>query len=152
MEKVLFLDLEETVIRSWDNPLFCNTDFILDVLKKENVKQVHIYSFAIYNDHDKEIFEKTMKAGLEQHLGVEILSWMSIKELMKKVFFYNGVVFDQNEFITVWGKVRSFHDFCSGEFSNMECILVDDVVPNSRFELPDKNLVIRTIKVPFKSH
>ena len=111
MEKVLFLDLEETVIRSWDNPLFCNTDFILDVLKKENVKQVHIYSFAIYNDHDKEIFEKTMKAGLEQHLGVEILSWMSIKELMKKVFFYNGVVFDQNEFITVWVKSSLFMTF-----------------------------------------
>jgi len=151
MDKILFLDLEETVIQSWDNPIFCNTDFILDILKQEQVKQVHIFSFAIYNDRDKKIFENTMKSGLEQHLGVEILSWVSIKELIEKIFNHTNTLFDENELITLWGKVRSFHDFCSSEFNNIECILVDDVVPNSRFDLFDKNLSIRTIRVPLSN-
>ncbi len=148
MEKILFFDLEETLIRSWNNPLFCNTQFIMELVKKEGTNKVHMFSFAIIDDSDKKIFEERYKEHIEKHFGIEIVTWQSIDEIMEEVFQFNGIVFDKFEFTSMWGKLKAFHDFCRNKFENKECILVDDVVPNSSFELPDKKLLIRTIKAP----
>lgn len=148
MNKVLFLDLEETLVKSWHDPVFCNTDFIKDIIEKEQTNQVHMFSFAIIDESDKKIFEDQFKKHLENHFEIEILSWMSIDEIMKEVFQFNGIVFEKFEFTTMWGKLKAFHDFCRNKFEDTECILVDDIVPNSIFEITDKNLIIRTIKAP----
>lgn len=148
MEKILFLDLEETLIVSWCNPIFCNTDLIKKILLKEETNRVHIFSFAIIDETDKKLFEERFKIKLENHFNIEILSWVSLDEIMTEVFQFDGIMFEKFEFTTMWKKYRAFHDFCRNKFENKECVLIDDTVPNSRLELLDKNLIIRTINIP----
>ncbi len=148
MNKIMFLDLEETLVKSWHDPVFCNTDLIKEILAVEEIKKVHMFSFAINDDSDKKIFEERFKKPLEKHFDIDIMSWMSIDEIMKEVFQFNGIAFEKFEFTTMWGKLKAFHDFCRNKFKDTECVLIDDVVPNSTFELTDKNLIIRTIHVP----
>lgn len=147
MRKVFFLDLEETIIISWSNTTLCNLELIKSIIKQEQVKFIGIFSFAIDNDKDKERFEKVLKPFLEAQLNVEIISWPSVEEIMKDVFKFNRTHFEKFEFTSIWGKLRAFQDFCRVNFINAECVLVDDVVPNSVLSLPDEELVIRTIKV-----
>lgn len=148
MKKLLFIDLEETIIRSWHDPTLCNVEFVKNIIREEKVEEIHIFSFAIFNQKDMDYFESNLKPFLETVLGVKILSWMSISELNKVIRRFTSVVLEDWELTDVWGKFRCFQDYCRAQFTNSDCILVDDVTPNSVFSLPDFNLVIRTIKAP----
>jgi hypothetical protein len=148
MNKILFLDLEETIIHSWYDPTLCNVDFVKKIIDTEKADEVHIFSYAISNQFDKDHFATNLKPFLESVLNVKIRSWMSIRDLNKILRKFSSVAVDDSELIDLWGKLRGFQDYCRSEYKNAECILVDDVVPNSTWELPDDNLIIRTIKVP----
>lgn len=147
-EKIIFLDLEETLILSWYDPIVLSVDFIKELLRNEGTSKVHIFSFAIANDTDKKTFELYIKKHIESHFDIEVLSWMSVDEIMREVYKHNRIVLERYEFTTMWGKLKAFHDFCNVRYANSDCVLVDDDVPNSTFSLPDKNLIIRTIQVP----
>jgi hypothetical protein len=151
MNKLVFLDLEDTLIKSafvitLNNIEFCNTEFIKETLLKEGTNKVHIFSFAIRDNSDKRIFEEKFKKPLEEHFSIEILSCLSVEEIMKDVFEFNSIEFEESEFTTIWGKLRAFHDYCNNNFTYTDCLLIDDTVPDSTFILNKKNLIIRTIK------
>lgn len=146
----LFLDLEETVIRSWTNPTLCNVHKIRQYIQKIRVSEISIFSFAIYNNEDKDYFERNIKEHIETALGVDIMEWPSVDEI-NSVFFNNyGIHFDRHEFINIWGKSRAFTDYCKATQSGV-CILIDDVVPNELlfvWERPSRTeIVIETINV-----
>ena len=111
MNKAVFLDLEETIIESWHDPLLCNVDKIREILRNEETEDIHIFSFVISGNRDKEIFKERLKPFIEEVLGVRILTWPSVEEIRQEVLSFNNVVFDPLELITVWGKLRAFHDF-----------------------------------------
>ena len=148
MEKLLFFDLEETLIVSLRNHTLVNKDFIKQIIEQEKTNQVHLFSFALSGEKEKTFFEKNLKGFLEDNFEIEILSWPSVEDIMKEAFKFNNNHFDQFEFSSLWGKTRAFHDFCQSKFTNAECVLVDDVVQNSTFILHDKQLTIRTIRSP----
>lgn len=148
MKKMMFLDLEETIIRSWQNPTLCNIDYMRYLLANEKVEEVHIFSFAIWNQADKDVFSQRLKPHLEEALGVRIRSWVSVPEVNKVLKQFTGIVMEDWEMINVWGKMRAFQDYCRSEYKDMECVLVDDVVPNTAFMVTDDRLMIRTIKAP----
>lgn len=148
MKKIVFLDLEETVIRSWGDPTLVNKDWIQYLLHQEQVQEVHIFSFAIFNQADKDRFSQQIKPFLENALEVRIRSWVSIAEINKIIRSFTSVVLEDWELTDVWGKMRAFQDYCRAQYKDTECVLIDDVVPNSTFLLSDDKLTIRTIKAP----
>jgi hypothetical protein len=69
---ILFLDLEKTIIHSWDDPILINEERIIDIIRRINPNQIGVYSFAIYNKNDLDIFQKTILFELECALHIKI--------------------------------------------------------------------------------
>jgi len=73
----VFLDLEETVIESWNNPdwLSLKVDIIrevINVLKRENTTvQLGLMSWAVFDDADKETFNRRFRGHIEDALQLE---------------------------------------------------------------------------------
>lgn len=149
MNKIVFVDLEETLIVSWFERVLCNVEKIKKFFKENNITEINIFSFAIDSQTDIIDFESPgFKDWLEREFEVKIISNPSTIEIMKVCFKHTGIRFDSLiEFKTMWGKTRAFHDFCQAQFNNCECLLLDDMVQNTTFINHDKNLIIKTIKI-----
>lgn len=148
MKRIVFLDLEETVIVSWQNPAMINIEKVRAFFRADKVTEVHIFSFAIDNDNDKQHFELSgMRKQIEDMLEIKIVANPSVQEIMRFCRKHTGNTFDMREFKLLWGKMRAFHDFCNANFKGCECWLLDDVVPNTTFTNHDNNTVIRTFQV-----
>ena len=67
MDKIIWLDLEETIISSWADFLSFSYNCIINekkirkFLRDNNIKEVNVFSFAIWNDKDKEVFVKDIR-------------------------------------------------------------------------------------------
>lgn len=148
MKKIVFLDLEETVIVSWHDRILCNIEKVKGVLDSLDIREVSIFSFAIDNQKDVDEFNTpSFKGQLEKALDVRIDFVPSVEEIMKSCFRFSGNDFQMYEFKSIWGKTRAFHDFCNAKFKDCECYLLDDVVQNTTFINHDKNLTIKTIRI-----
>ena len=131
----VFLDLEETIIESWGNPVLVNHQRINKFLKKLDITHVGIFSFAIWDENDKRNFDRFgIKDTIENALEVRINNVLTIPDIAKEVFWKQGMVISINEFITIWGKQRAFIDWAMMQprfdEGDMEFILIDDVVQN----------------------
>ena len=148
MKQHFFLDLEGTIIDSWDNRVFVNYSRVKDFLSQRMIKEVNIFSFAIWNEKDLNVFnQKDFKGWLEDALEVKIVSTPTVEDIKKVVQHHRGINWETHELISVWGKLRSFQDFCIACFENCSCTLLDDAVPNMTQVMHDSNLVIKTIDV-----
>lgn len=49
MDKFFYFDLEETVIESWTDPILVNKTTIERFIEENGIKDVHIFSAAIWN-------------------------------------------------------------------------------------------------------
>lgn len=151
-QKVFYFDLEETLITSWVDTLLCNKEKVDAFIKQHNVKEVHIFSAAIWDDYDKNIFEKNLKGWLEGVYNISIVSWPSMKDVWAKTN-WKTVKFDNvSEFIMIIGKKRMFEDWCKlMHHRDSHCILLDDSfeeeslinkVHNTIIEVVDINKVV----------
>lgn len=147
MDTLLFLDLEETVIESWQNPLLCNISKVKKFLADFDTKDVRIFSFAVWNENDRREFDFSIKGLLERAFDVNIVWCPTLEEITKEVASFTGCRWELHEISSVWGKHRTFIDFCTSQFSDIECVLLDDVVPNLELFNKDKNLKIRLVNV-----
>jgi hypothetical protein len=150
MVKKVFLDLEETIINSWNDKLFLHhVDKIRKWLDKNEIKEIHIWSFAIWDESDKQHFVTSrLMEDIETALGRPIISYYSVEEMQTKVEYYEGMIYDcRTEFMQINGKRWSFIKYCLGSHKDCECILIDDAVPNQTLIDHDKNLTIQLINV-----
>ena len=53
MKKVWFFDLEETIIRSWNDPILINKDRVTRFIEENGIKEITIFSAAIWHENDK---------------------------------------------------------------------------------------------------
>lgn len=138
-----FLDLEMTLIESWDLPVLINQDRI----KSLGIKEAIIFSFAIWNEKDIDTFNNTMKHKIEQFFDINIVHVLSLVDIVKGVSNFRPIIkdeFDLREFHT---KESAFVDFIRGtDRSLVECVLVDDMVEEMEMVL-NKEKKIRTINV-----
>lgn len=126
----VFLDLEDTIIRSWGEPDLMNAQKIRVWLDKHDVSELHIFSFAIWDHHDQVHFEKTMKMPLERVCGRDILSWMSVHEMQRASTDFTRLRWlDQRDFMQIRGKHGAFFDVCKATQKDAHCVLLDDAVP-----------------------
>lgn len=125
-----FFDLEETLIKSWSNPVLANYRRVQDFIARCGIKEIHVFSFAIYDAADQEVFVRELKPFLERALGVRILSWPSVDELLKQTIDLGGPAWTRVEYLNSWGKVRAFADHVRHHCLPGHALLVDDVVPD----------------------
>ena len=127
MKKIFYFDLEGTVIEDWHDPLLCNVQKVRDFIAKNEINEIHIFSAAIWNERDKNVFFKSMKQCLEGAFAVQIVSWPSMEEVWKNTQ-WKAVKFDDvMEMIAMIGKKRMFEDWCKWmHHKDSHCFLLDD--------------------------
>jgi hypothetical protein len=152
----VFLDLEETVIVSWHDRYFTNVQKVRDWLKEHQITEVGIFSFAIYNDADKEIFEKEIKVGLADAFGISITTWPSVLEMMKidtkftgdRWFDPRSVGQGVTDYINTRGKQQGFINFANAMYPDARNIaLLDDVVQDVTLTYRDTGRQIHLVNV-----
>jgi hypothetical protein len=109
----VWLDLEETIIDNWHDGQFkyCNIIKIKSFLANlpKQPEHLNIWSHAIYDEADKQHFDKYMRESLERELGYLIKEFPSVKEQMQIAKeFENFKYDDMHEFMQFNGKNLSF--------------------------------------------
>lgn len=148
VNKEFFFDLEETMITSWTDRCIINRDKIKNFIDANNIKSVNIFSFAIHDDNDRIDFIDNIQPELEDVFDIKIVNVPTVEDIQKIILLKTGNNFDKFELLSIWGKLKTFHDFIPFMFKrDIEAILIDDVVPNSVLVFKDKNIKIETINI-----
>ena len=63
-KRLVWLDLEGTIIESWYNTKLINIEKIKDLLDRFGVTEIGIFSFAIYNQTDITKFNDEVKGRI----------------------------------------------------------------------------------------
>lgn len=133
--ELFFLDLEETIIHSFSDPVLCNVQKIKSFLRMAEATEVHIFSYAIYNDADRELFDREIKPNIERALDIKVASCITVPEMVKADSDLTGLRFEKghevSEFIQLRGKKDGFINYVlsrGGDFKR--AVLIDDIVPD----------------------
>jgi hypothetical protein len=148
----IFLDLEQTVIDTWDSQCLINIERVSGVLKDHfaiGKTVMHIFSFAIWNDEDERNFRSDLEVRLMEALGLHTRFIVhSVDQIGSDLFRSTKVCWERNELITCLGKQGAFTDFCRAKFDrNVHCILLDDMVINSVTVDTDFSRIIQTVRI-----
>ncbi len=149
MEKnnLVFLDLEGTIIDTWENGSIGNSRVIKSFIDTLDVDCIYIYSFAIHDDNDKNDFKLRFQDKLEDLLDKKIYYVYSVEEVMKEILKDKKISLEKNQLLQVYGKDLSFDLFCNRKFKNKNCYLIDDMVPNKEIINFDSNNSIKYISI-----
>lgn len=154
MKKVVFLDLEDTVIDEFNKVGFAqlvNTREVRAFLEAEAPDVVRLFSFALWNDHCIKQYEMFFQSRLNNALGVEIdLNDTFTTEKLFLLCRRHGTYFDdQDECMLFHGKDYGFQHFVemTPDFDDMELVLVDDAVETKTIHYPGRNLTIRFVNI-----
>lgn len=129
----VFLDLEGTIIDTWgsNETLQRHVEPIKLFLQMSKVTQIQIFSFAIYNVQDQDQFIDRLKGGLEKTLGVEIIKWPNMIQMMSVDMRVRSTRLDDiHEFVLLRGKEGAFESWATRHHAGETSILIDDVVAN----------------------
>jgi hypothetical protein len=130
---LLFLDLEETLIDSWSNTLMLPSKLkLIQRMFAHLVPTVGLMSWAVYHDADKVVFNDTLRADLEEALGMTFsddLVW-SMDDWAKQLFAYSGKKVSRDDLFDCFSKheVLFMLSRVHPAFRNQEVFLVDDAV------------------------
>jgi hypothetical protein len=138
MNTRVFLDLEGTVINNWDDLDLewrkCRA--LKRMLAEGNVRSVEIFSFAIYDDHDRQKWvDSRLGLLLSTHLEVDVTAFpLTVDEIKLNIQRSRGLFFeDRREFIQLLGKQEAFIQWAQSQMSG-EFLLIDDMVQDVVFE------------------
>lgn len=105
----------------------CNKQKVEAFIRQNNVKEVHIFSAAIWDERDKTTFEKNLKTWLENVFNISILSWPSMYDVWQETQWKRFAFDSVSELISKVGKKRMFEDWCKiMHHRDTHCILLDD--------------------------
>jgi len=146
----IFLDLENTIIDSWDNPVFLEEkiDFIKNKLQKfdSEEKTLILFSFAVDNNHSLNIFNERLKYEIEnlfnlQFSKIVLFSKDNLFKIAKQAFNIEPLVDDNiNDIFLGNTKEQIFEALILKEHLNETSILFDDTVSNSIKEVFEDNI------------
>lgn len=146
MHKALFLDLESTIITpvgdGWHNFELINIPKIQDVISEFQPDEISIFSFAIHNFHERDLFNKITRPWIERSLDCYLLRVPTVEEIIQKcknTMGMNGVV-SFMDMLDFWSKNFSFQLFAKSLGKDVEVLLLDDIVFNQDFSWQDENI------------
>lgn len=146
--RILLLDLEETMIPVWGT--FIVPPAYADVIQRVAVnfqpQRTEIFSWAIYNQADLDVFSREQDS-LECEVGLRFDHVHDIDSLIKQ---YNATtriqVSDHCDFFDFISKERFLFDMANkGAFKDQHLLLLDDAVSSFIFKKADTNTVIEVV-------
>lgn len=143
----LWLDLEQTIISIWDDPVVCNVEKIKEFVANHQPTEINIFSFACWNNKDRDHFNLTMREWLNREFNFTLNRIHTCEEVMDRIFWSKGTVFTLSEFTAIWGKEKAFNDWIVETEEEGEFVLIDDVVANVTIHRPTRGQIIRTLNV-----
>ncbi len=158
-----FFDLEDTVvtpnIEGWHTVELINSDLMRGYLAALRPHASHVFSFALHDSHQRNLFNTYARQRIEQDLGVAFSFVPTVDEeilpICCKMMRLNPQRVDFMDVTSFWGKQESFRMFVRHLFGtntqdrpHVKCVLFDDSVINEKFEYPDLNLSGEFIYVP----
>lgn len=158
----LFLDLEDTVItpvlNGWFNTHVINVEKVKAFIDEFKPDQVHLFSFAIWNEFERNAFNLGTRPMLEKCLGVTLQGIPTVDtEIIPaacKVMGLSADTVDFQEMSNFWGKHEAFRLNMRNMFKNVlqhdvqvEVVLLDDAVINEEFSWPDLGVRGRIINI-----
>jgi hypothetical protein len=155
MNKHLFIDLEETLIDTWDNFHLGPVNRINALLDEHFPGQrpsldATVWSFAVWNDKDRDHFNKTMRDFLGGIFGLNFVRVITCEEMIEAIVAFKGFAkgsIDMVEMSQIWGKEGSFECWVRLNEGPGHFVLIDDVVPNRTVLLPDNSQTIQSVRV-----
>lgn len=151
MNRIALIDLEETVIPIWEDwePLKSNCERIRERLIAFEPTSVETFSWAIWTDLDKQLFNKN-RFAIENEIGWKFNVIRSIQDVMRDIRKCSNVhLFSQQDFFDCFGKKEMALLFLAmnGFWKDSHILLFDDTVVNSTTRIHDLNVIIETIKM-----
>jgi len=154
----IFLDLENTIIDSWDNPVFLEEKirFIKNKLNDFNSKEktLILFSFAVDDNHSLNIFNERLKHKIEdlfslQFSKIVLFSKDNLFRIAKQAFNIEPLIDDSiNDIFLGNTKEQIFEALVLKEHLNETSILFDDTVSNSIKEVfEDSNFNCKSTKL-----
>lgn len=156
LPKRLFVDLEETLIDSWNSGNLWKRERVFAQLnehfgKDRGILDATVWSFAVSNDEDVKVFNSRFKNWLEEIFGLNFIDVVSKQRIMRDVLKFRGFpsnAFDEWEFTQIWGKDKSLENWArANNFENCEIVLLDDMVQNKTIDFRDWNLRITFVRM-----
>lgn len=147
----IFLDLEDTIItpvvNGWFTTELINVQKINEVIGNFRPHFIHVFSFAIWDKHELDRFNKGTRPMLELALGAALDLVPTVDDdiipAACRVLRLSPATIDFSDASAFWGKHESFRLFCRDTFKpasndlQIEVLLLDDAVINESFEWPD---------------
>lgn len=149
--RMLFLDLEDTVItpamEGWHLCELINIDKINAFIKKHQIEIVNIFSFAIHNQREKELFIKHNRSMIENALGMKLFEIPTMDDnIIPACCREKGIhqsTLDFADVVSFWSKDLSFILFLKDKFKNNkhqhEIFFLDDAIVDMNFSFPNQN-------------
>jgi hypothetical protein len=144
----VFLDLEETVITDWSRAELINIPKIQAWLEKLGTTEAEIFSFAVWNEDDKARFWQLIAPCLERALNIKVTACASVEDFFQADRTVTGVFWENtSEFVSMRGKLDAFRSWCRLVNPHGRSVLLDDVVPNARWQEFDSGLDLEFVNV-----
>lgn len=154
MRKIVFLDLEDTVIDEFwkaGNARLMNIERVRAFLALERADSVQLFSFALAGDDTVQQFRHAFEARLSLALGVvfDLAAPFTTDKLFRLCRRHGTVFENEHECMLFHSKELGFQRFIemSREFDDTEVVLVDDSVDLKEIRYPRRNLTVRMLNV-----
>jgi hypothetical protein len=139
------------VINGWGDFEIVNRQKILSVLRHWNPDHVHVFSFAIHDEDNRDRFNKWCRPHIERAIGrqFELVPTVDgdITAACAAQMRLHPSTVTFRDLIDFWGKGRAFEDFARIHFANThkhgiatQLMFLDDAVMNKEFSFPDLNI------------
>lgn len=151
--KTVFLDLEDTVIDTFDAGALLPQDGVRRFLARERPARVALFSYALWDAHRKAECARRIVPALEASLDVELDLALSptVAELCRIIEHTRRMPagsLGACDFFDWFGrKEEGFLQFIrfGGVFTGAEAVLLDDAVPDMEVTVREPALRIRTV-------
>lgn len=156
MHKILFLDLESTIITpvadGWHNFELINIQKIQDVISEFQPDEISVFSFAIHNERELELFNKITRPWIVRALDRRLVRVPTVTEIINRckiVMEIQGEITFM-EMLEVWSKNLSFQLYTKNLGKDLDVLLLDDIVMDQDFSWKEQNIHgrIRNIEMP----
>lgn len=158
-----FLDLEDTlvtpIVNGWADFNIINQRKVLNFIANFQPDQVHLFSFAVWNQHELSEFNLRCRPTVERLFKIKFDSTPTVDDdiipACCSVMGISSSTVDFSDASAFWSKHEAFRLFVRNRFKNSwttrqqenEVVLLDDVVINETFEWPDLHIKGRLLNI-----
>lgn len=150
---LVLVDLEETLIESWQEPFFLpgRIALVRDFLQQHPEAELGLMSWAVYHDQDMGVFQRTLQADLERLLERPFSPrWtLHLDQWGQELFDCTRKRLPREELFDVFGKADTLLALARHhpEWVQREVVLFDDAFDDMALEIPGRGTKARIVNV-----